>query len=70
MLCMVPNLFQNFRDGLQEMWKTSMTYLPQVLVAFTDSCACIPLPVNKEGWKIVPDIKPCKVSSYNVHTAV
>ena len=55
-------LLQNFRDALQEMWRTSMSHLSRVPVVFEGSSACVRFQPPNEGWKMVADAQQCNVS--------
>jgi hypothetical protein len=49
----------NFRDSLQEEWKTSVSHRSRVPVVFEGSSACVLLPQNYEGWEIAADTQHC-----------
>ncbi|CAI7997390.1 hypothetical protein GBAR_LOCUS2140 [Geodia barretti] len=52
----------NFRDSLQEEWKTSVSHRSRVPVVFEGSSACVLLPQNYEGWEITADTQHCDLN--------
>ena len=61
MLLTLHLLLQNFREALIEHFNMPFAYKSR-LVHFTDALAQVVLPLNLNGWDILPDSLPCSVS--------